>query len=114
MCVENKTIAGIDSTLDALMYGSGGGLPCESSAVTIEFESIYEIVCLFVRTDELDHSEELLVSGELLLLLQHQHKVVGITRLNHNPIHSSAQIDICCQKDNVFALKCGYALVLMH
>lgn len=104
MCVEDETIAGIDSTLDALVNGSRSGLPCQAAPVAVQLESVDEVISLLVRTNQLNHREELLVTRELLLLFQHEHEVMVVARLDHHPIDRSAQVYVGRQKDYVLAL----------
>ena len=50
---------------------------------------VCKIFCLFSCAYELYYCKELLVTVELLLLLQHKHEVVAKTALHHHPIHST-------------------------
>merc|ERR1719479_6566 len=76
--------------------------------------SVCKIFCLFSCAYELYYCKELLVTVELLLLLQHKHEVVAKTALHHHPIHSTRQIDVGCQEDNIFALQRCDGLVHLH
>ena len=99
---------------------------------------VCKIFCLFSCAYELYYCKELLVTVELLLLLQHKHEVVAKTALHHHPIHSTwetgsekyglrgrsrrinhvdvvtRQIDVGCQEDNIFALQRCDGLVHLH
>lgn len=51
---------------------------------------------------------------ELLLFLEHKHKMMAETGLHHNPIDSARQIDVCSQKYNILALQRCYAFMGHH
>lgn len=52
--------------------------------------------------DQLYNRKELLMSIVLLLFFEHQHEVMTKTRLHHDPIHGSREINVSCQKNYVF------------
>ena len=54
--------------------------------------------------------KELHVSIKLLLLFEDEHEVVPKAALHHHPINGARQIDISCQKYNVFPLEGRYRL----
>ena len=62
-----------------------------------------EIFGLLPCADELDDGEELLVSVNLLLLFQDEHKVMAEARLHHNPIHGTGEVDVRREEDYVLA-----------
>ena len=74
----------------------------------------WQTLDLSASADEQDDGEELLVALILLLFLQHQHEVMAETRLHHHPVHSSWQVNVCGQEDDVLSLKGGDALVGVH
>jgi hypothetical protein len=54
------------------------------------------------------------VAVKLLLLLQHKHEVVPKTALHHHPVHSTRQIDVGGQEDDIFALQGCDTFVHLH
>ena len=60
-----------------------------TTATKLRKSPVCKIFRLFPRAYKLYYSEELLVTVELLLLLQHQHEVVPKTGLHHHPVHST-------------------------
>ena len=113
-CVEHQAVAVQDGRGHAVVDGPGRGLPGQPPAVPAQLQSVGEALGLLAGADEQDDGEELLVALIFLLLLQHQHEVVAKTRLHHHPVHSSRQVDVCGQEDDVFPLKGGDALVGVH
>lgn len=113
-CVEHQAVAVHDGCGHSIVDGPGRGLPGQSPPVPIQFQSVGEVLRLLASADEQDDGEELLVALILLLFLQHQHEVMAETRLHHHPVHSSWQVNVCGQEDNVFSLKGGDALVGVH
>ena len=51
----------------------------------------------------MDDGEELLMSVDLLLLFQDEHKVVAEARLHHHPIHRPGEVDVRREEDYVLA-----------
>ena len=72
--------------------------PGQSSSVTIQLQSVGELLRLFLVPNKLHDGEELLMTIKLLLLLQDQHEVVSVARLHHDPVHGSRKVDVSCQE----------------
>ena len=113
-CVEHQAVAVHDGCGHTIVDGPGRGLPGQSPPVSVQFQSVGEVLRLLASADEQDDGEELLVALILLLFLQHQHEVMAETRLHHHPVHSSWQVNVCGQEDDVLSLKGGDALVGVH
>lgn len=64
-----------------------------------------ERLCLFLCPNDLHNCEKLLVSLVSLLFLQYKHKVVVKATLHHDPVYRPREINISCQKYNIFALQ---------
>lgn len=103
--VEHQAVAVHDGGRHPVVDGTRRGLPGEPSSVTIEFQSIGEVLGLLAGADEQYNSKELLVAFILLLLFQDQHEVVAKTRLHHHPVHGAWQVDVCRQEDDVLPLQ---------
>lgn len=113
-CVKNKAVAVHDGRGHPVVDGPGCGLPGQSPSVSIQLQSVGKVLGLLAGADEQNDGEELLVAFVLLLLLQHQHEVMAKARLHHHPVHSPGQVNVCSQKDDVFSLEGGDALVSVH
>ena len=71
VCVENQTVTVNDGRSDSFVDASRCGFPRKSSPnIPVEFKTIYEILGLFSRTDELNNRVELLMAFEFLLFFQ--------------------------------------------
>ena len=78
-CVEHQAVAVHDGCGHTIVDGPGRGLPGQSPPVSIQFQSVGEVLRLLASADEQDDGEELLVALILLLFLQHQHEVMAET-----------------------------------
>jgi hypothetical protein len=111
-CVEHQTVAVHDGTADSLVDAARHRFPRQPSSISVELESVGEILGLLSRPYELNDGEELLMAIELLLLLQHEHKVVAEAGLHHHPIDGSREVDVSGEKHNVLALQRRNAFVV--
>lgn len=111
-CVEHQTVTVHDGTADSLVDAARHRFPRESSSVAVELESIGKVFGFFARSDQLYYGEELLVTVELLLLLQHQHEVVAEAALHHHPVDGAGQVNVGGEEHNVLALQCRDAFVM--
>lgn len=102
--VKHQAVAVHDGCRHPVVDGAGRGLPGEPAPVAIELQAVGKVLCLFTGPDEQNDGKELLVAFVLLLLLQDQHEVVTKTRLHHDPVHSTRQVDVCRQEDDVLPL----------
>lgn len=64
-----------------------------------------ECLCLLLCPNDLHNCEKLLVSFVSLLFLQYKHEVVVKAALHHDPVYRPREINISCQKYNIFALQ---------
>jgi len=112
--IEHQAVAIHNRSLHALVNTSRRSLPRKPSLLPVEFKPIGKLFSLLPRADQLDHSEKLLMSVVLLLLLEHKHEVVTKARLHHDPVDSAVERDVRGEEDDVLALQRGDALVLLH
>lgn len=113
-CVEHQAVAVHDGCRHAVMDGAWRGLPGQSPPVPVQLQSVGEVLGLLAGANEQDDGKELLVALVLLLFLQHQHEVMAETGLHHHPVHGPWQVNVCGQKDDVFPLEGGDALMGVH
>ena len=96
------------------MNRPGRCFPSKTPTLSIQLQSVHELLGLLPGADQLNYGKELLVVLVFLLLLQHQHEVVSETGLHHDPVNGARQSDVRRQKDNVLSLQRRYALMQLH
>jgi len=112
--VEHQAVRVVNCGSDALVDRTRHCLPGEPASVSVQLQAIDKVLRFLARPDQLNDGKELLVSVVLLLLLQHEHKMVAEAGLHHYPIDGAGQVDVGGQEHDVLALQRCDALVRHH